>query len=206
MIKDDRPLPPPFAYLPVADGGPSLEGATSRYEKRIDELGGIFRDADAYAALAQASGAELAYFVDENRAGDLPGALTIGMSALLPLTVGDEFAMTRGHLHAKEDCAEFYYCVDGHGLLLMDDLHGRTSIAELRPGRGVHVPGGWVHRSVNVGAEPFVTLFAYDADAGQDYELIRRAGGMRQRIVVDGDGWTAVDNADHVGYTTEVAR
>jgi glucose-6-phosphate isomerase len=200
MIKDDRLLPPRISYSPAADGGPSLAGATSRYEKRIDELGGIFRDTDAYDALVAERGSSVAYYVDENRAGDHPGALIVGMSALLPLVVGDEYVMTRGHLHARADCAEFYYCVEGHGLLLMDDLEGRTSIAELRKGEGVHVPGGWVHRSVNVGTGPFVTLFAYDADAGQDYELIRRAGGMRKRIVVDGDGWAAIENPSHTGY------
>jgi len=158
------------------------------------------RDAAAFDALSAERGTELAYMVDESRAGDQPGALIIGMSALLPMMVGAEFAMTRGHLHARAECAEFYYCVDGHGMLIMDDLEGGTSIAELRPGDGVHVPGGWVHRSVNVGDTPFVTLFAYDADAGQDYDLIRRAGGMRKIVVADHDGWKAVDNPDHVGY------
>ena len=37
---------------------------------------------------------------------------------------------------------------------------------------------------------------ANPADSGQDYDIIARAGGMRQRIVADGaKGWRAVDNA-----------
>lgn len=203
MLKVARHAPPPFSYIPSSQGGPELEGKSSRYEKRVRDLRGVYADSLAFDEIASRQGSELAYMVDESRAGDQPGALTVGMSALFPLRVGAEYAMTRGHLHERADCAEFYYCVDGHGLLLMDDLIGNTSIAELRPGDGVHVPGGWVHRSVNVGSIPFVTLFAYDAHAGQDYELIRQAGGMRRLIVANGDGWLAIDNPAHVGYRTE---
>jgi glucose-6-phosphate isomerase len=65
----------------------------------------------------------------------------------------------------------------------------------------VHVPGYWVHRSVNVGDDPFVTLFCYAADAGQNYGLIADAGGMAQLVVVDGNGgWTTRPNPDHIGY------
>jgi len=58
-----------------------------------------------------------------------------------------------------------------------------------------------VHRSVNVGDEPFVTMFCYGADAGQDYALIERAGGMSALVVTDGaGGWSTRPNPDHVGY------
>jgi glucose-6-phosphate isomerase len=71
----------------------------------------------------------------------------------------------------------------------------------MSPGEAVHVPGHWVHRSVNVGEEPFVSLFCYPADAGQDYALIAEAGGMAQLVVTDGDGgWTTRPNPRHVGY------
>jgi glucose-6-phosphate isomerase len=40
--------------------------------------------------------------------------------------------------------------------------------------------------------------FAYPADSGQDYGIIEKAGGMRSRIVDDGNGgWVAVDNASY---------
>jgi len=71
---------------------------------------------------------------------------------------------------------------------------------ELREGEAVYVPGHWVHRSVNVGDERFVTLFCYGSKAGQDYSIIERAGGMKQLIVSVPDGWQAVANPDHHGY------
>ena len=52
-----------------------------------------------------------------------------------------------------------------------------------------------------MGDEPFVTLFCYAADAGQDYGIIAEAGGMAQLVVSDGIGsWTTRPNPRHVGY------
>jgi glucose-6-phosphate isomerase len=80
-------------------------------------------------------------------------------------------------------------------------LDGRSRAVPLTPGGAVHVPGHWVHRSVNTGDEPFVTLFCCPADAGQDYALIAEAGGMAQLVVDDGaGGWTSRPNPDHTGY------
>jgi glucose-6-phosphate isomerase, archaeal len=109
--------------------------------------------------------------------------------------------VTRGHLHVRADRAELYHCLSGRGVMLLDTVDGRTHAVPLSAGEAVHVPGHWVHRSVNVGDEPFVTLFCYNADSGQDYELIADAGGMSQLVVTDGaGGWTTPANPDHTGY------
>jgi glucose-6-phosphate isomerase len=85
--------------------------------------------------------------------------------------------------------------------MLLETLDGRSRAVPLTPGDAAHVPGHWVHRSVNIGSEPFVTLFCYPADAGQDYALIAEAGGMAQLIVDDGaGGWTTRSNPEHTGY------
>jgi glucose-6-phosphate isomerase len=86
--------------------------------------------------------------------------------------------------------------------MLLETLDGRTEAYPISAGEAVHVPGHWVHRSVNVGNAPFVTLFCYGADAGQNYELIRRAGGMKSLVVADAArGWATRPNPEHVGYT-----
>jgi glucose-6-phosphate isomerase, archaeal len=37
--------------------------------------------------------------------------------------------------------------------------------------------------------------FVYPADSGQDYDIIARSGGMKQRVIDDGQGgWKAIDN------------
>jgi glucose-6-phosphate isomerase len=194
-------VPDPGLLALGADG--AMRGATSSYEKRLGDMAGVYRDENAYRGVLAEKGPDfLVYRVEEHRNVDGEGALIIGTSTLQPGIYGDEFAMTRGHLHAKADRAELYYCLSGTGVMLLETLDGRSEALSMKPGDAVHVPGHWVHRSVNVGSEPFVTMFCYGADAGQDYELIRRAGGMASLVVVaDGaDSWTTRPNPDHVGY------
>ncbi|MFE6996958.1 glucose-6-phosphate isomerase family protein [Microbacterium sp. NPDC057659] len=182
-----------------ATGG--IEGRSRRYEKFQGDMAGVYRDDTAWeAAVAEHGADELVYWVDDHRYQEGPGALIVGTSTLLPGRIGDEFAVTRGHIHAVSDRAELYYCLSGRGVMLLETLDGQSSAIELTPGKAVNVPGHWIHRSVNVGDEPFVTLFCYAADAGQDYGVISEAGGMKNLVVADGAGWKLAPNPDHTGY------
>lgn len=177
-----------------------LAGSTDRYEKRLTELAGLYRDDAAFRAALEADNGDPVYWVEASTPDTDSGALTIGISVLQPGRIGDEFAMTRGHIHAQHSAAELYYGLSGRGVMLMDTIDGRSRAIEINPGVAVHVPGHWVHRSVNVGDEPFTTLFCYPSDAGQDYSVIRDAGGMSKLVVVDGNGWALRNNPDHVSY------
>lgn len=186
--------------LDISAGG-GIEGRSRRYEKHLGDMAGVYRDDAAWqAAVAQRGADELVYGVDDHRYQEGPGALIVGTSTLLPGRIGDEYAVTRGHLHAIADRAELYHCLSGRGVMLLETVDGRSEAIELTPGKAVNVPGHWIHRSVNVGDEPFVTLFCYAADAGQDYALISDAGGMKNLVVADGDGWRLTPNPDHIGY------
>lgn len=179
----------------------SMVGATAGYQKFLGEMDGVYRDRPAYQRqLASRGPDDLVYSVTEHRAGDNAGALIVGTSTLLPGSYGEEFAVTRGHLHAVADRGELYHCLAGHGVMLLETIDGNHRAVELLEGQAVNVPGHWVHRSVNIGSVPFVTLFCYSADAGQNYELISRAGGMATLVVKDAAGWKAVPNPDHTGY------
>lgn len=188
-----------------ADG--MVTGATRRYEKHAGDMSGVYLDQAAWKATVADSGTDaLVYFVNEHKYGSGAGDLIIGTSTLLPGSYGDEYAVTRGHLHAKSDRAELYYCLSGRGVMLMETVDGDTSAIELTPGLAVNVPGEWVHRSVNVGTEPFVTLFCYGADAGQNYDIISDAGGMSVLVVRTSEGgWTTRPNPRHVGYPHNAA-
>lgn len=187
--------------LELWHAGLALKGCSDHYETPLADLQGLYQDTAAFELLAEAAGDSPAYWVDASKVDQHSGGLIIGLSVLQPGSVGAEFFMTRGHLHALADRAELYYCLAGTGVMLMDTVEGESRAVPLIPGSGVHVPGNWVHRSVNVGATPLTTLFCYPVDAGQDYGLVRRAGGMRQLIVADHQrGWRAVPNPGHRGY------
>ncbi len=203
-MPDDVPAEP--ALIAIAETG-VMTGATGHYEKLLGDLGGVYLDDDAYQDVLATFGAEqLAYRVEVNQLDEGAGALIIGTSTVLPGRIGDEFAMTRGHLHVKSDRAELYHCISGRGVMLLDTVDGQSRAIQMTPGEAVHVPGDWVHRSVNVGEEPLVTLFCYAADAGQDYQIIADAGGMKQLVITDGqDGWTTSPNPRHLGYRAHAA-
>lgn len=151
--------------------------------------------------MLDADDAEPVYWVESSSTEDGPGGLITGISVLEPGRVGEEYAMTRGHLHAISDRSELYVGLAGRGVMILETLDGRSEVVDVEPGRAVYVPGNWVHRSVNVGTERFSTLFCYAADAGQDYAIIERAGGMASLVVAEGDGYAVRANPDHRGYS-----
>ena len=180
-------LPLPASVLISAKTG-EMTGRTRRYEKCYDDLAGLFVDAAAFERVARARGSEVAYRVDEFRLSERAGDIIFGTSTLYPGRIGEEFLFTRGHIHAVGDRPEIYFCQSGQGVMLMELADGTTRAEPMHAGGVVYVAPYWIHRSVNVGSEPLVTLFCYPADAGQDYEIIERAGGMRDLIVDDGAG------------------
>ena len=197
-------MPAPVTVPPVEltlqpDQG-ALAGSNGRYEKRLDDLAGLYRDPAAFDRLLAADDGRPVYWVETSRTEDGPGGLITGVSVLEPGTVGEEFFMTRGHLHAVSDRSELYVALSGHGVIVLETVAGESKVVELRTGQAVYVPGNWVHRSVNVGTDRLVTLFCYAADAGQDYGIIERAGGMRSLVVRDPGGWSVRPNPDHRGY------
>jgi len=186
----------------VIDTTGKISGRTGAYEKHLGDLAGVYQDAEAFqTAILQQGSDTVVYRVEESRVGTGPGALIFGTSTVFPGRVGAEYALTKGHLHHQADREEIYYCISGRGVMLMDSLDGASDVIELTPNVAVHVPGRWIHRSVNVGNEPLVTLFVYNEDAGQDYDIITAAGGMRQLVVDDGSGgWRTTPNPNHIPY------
>lgn len=95
---------------------------------------------------------------------------------LEPGAVGDEYYMTRGHFHAVRDRSEVYLGLSGEGRLVLATEDGRHRVEPIREGTVNYVPGGWAHRSVNVGDTPLVFFAAYVGDAGHDYATIEQQG------------------------------
>lgn len=199
MSEANISIPEPAQLKLLVERG-TMAGSTGRYEKHLSDLAGLYRDDVEYREALRLTDDDPAYFVEASTIQDGPGALTIGISTVRPGRIGREFAMTRGHIHGHAECAELYYGLSGHGVMLMETVDGETRAMEITPGVAVHVPGHWIHRSVNVGSTPFSTLFCYAADAGQDYGVIEDARGMRKLVVSAPDGWELIDNPDHRGY------
>lgn len=184
----------------------SLGGSSGRYEKHLPDLAGAYRDQEAYDQALAAHDGRPVYWVESSDTESRSGGLITGISVLEPGRIGHEFAMTRGHIHAAHEFAELYVALAGHGVMLLETVAGDSRAVELVAGEAVYVPGHWLHRSINVGEDRFVTLFCYGSEAGQDYGIIERAGGMKTLVVAAASGWATCPNPDHVGYSAEIAR
>jgi glucose-6-phosphate isomerase len=196
---------PGICRVDVARG--ELVGASNRYTKTYADLAGLYEDQAAFAALVAANARSVAYEVTDFKPSANAGDMIIGVTRMEPGQVGREFYMTRGHIHARPNRSEMYYGESGRGLMLLESPAGDIRILEIGPRSMCYVPPYWIHRSVNVGAEQLVMTFAYPADSGQDYDIIAKAGGMKVRIVNDGEGgWTAVDNASYVPRPPELVE
>lgn len=159
-------------------------------ERRLADLRGCFADADAYAA-ALARGNPLLYRVASVEPAGGEGDLHYGIGCLMPGRIGDEYFLTKGHLHAWRPAAEFYFGLSGEGVMLLEDeVTGESRIVPLRPHHAVYVLGRTAHRTINTGTTPLTYLGVYPARAGHDY------GAIAQRnfrcVVVERDGRPAL--------------
>lgn len=181
-----------------------MSGRTGRYEKRLSDLAGLYEDAEAYEDILDAEGNPLIYDVEDFRPGEHTGDINYGVTRMSPGRVGREFYLTRGHIHAKADRPEIYFGQRGYGLMHLESPAGETRIVEIKPQTICYVPPFWIHRSINVGDQDLVMVFAYPSDSGQDYGIIEASNGMRHRIVAgESGGWELVDNTAYKPRTDQ---
>lgn len=179
----------PASYL-AAELETSALAAGDHIVRRLSALRGAYADASAYeAALSRCD--VVVYEVRQFRRPVAEGELASGLSILHPGRVGDEYFMTKGHFHARLATAEVYYCLRGQGFMVMENPEGDWAVEALCPGRVLHVPPRWAHRSVNASPdEDLVTFYVYPADAGHDYATIEEQGF--RKLVVERQGQPSV--------------
>lgn len=170
-----------------------LSATRKPLQRYLANMKGMFADQAAYDAQLQAENVLVYEFFDMG-VPDSEKEVAYGTSITYPGKVGDEYFMTKGHFHTVLDTAEVYYCLSGHGFMLMENPEGDWEAQELTPGKAVYVPGRYAHRSVNVSSsEPLVTFFAFPGHAGHDYGTIESQGF--RKLVVEREGKPAfVDN------------
>lgn len=169
----------------------ALATSTGSYEKRLSELREIYSDRSAFENAVKERSDPVVYRVVEYR--PLQSDIFFGTTKMYPGEIGGEFYMTRGHFHARRDMGEIYYTQSGHGILLLESRDGESRTVNMDPGVCAFIPPDWAHRSINVGNEPLVFVWACNPHAGHDYgEILKR--GMRKRIMKVGDDIRIVDN------------
>ena len=163
---------------------------TKRY---LDAMKGMFADEIAFFDMLKKNNS-LVYEFHEMDVPKQPGDLAYGCSIVYPGKVGNEYFMTKGHFHTVLDTAEIFYCLSGHGYMLLENKDGDWSAQELTPGRTVYVPKCYAHRSINIHHKaPLLTFFVFRGDAGHDYGTIETKG-YRKLIVEENGVHVIIDN------------
>jgi glucose-6-phosphate isomerase, archaeal len=154
-----------------------LQGtALDRLSRRIADLGDIFYDRPAFAALPKDT---LVYEVVSSFPvpEGTEGGLFIGMTYIHPGKVGDEYFMTKGHFHRIRNRAEVYICLQGEGMLiLMNEERTQTWAEKMQPGSIHYIDGYTAHRTANTGSGILSFGAIWPADAGHDYATISEHG------------------------------
>ncbi len=160
----------------VGFSGLHLTGAKiDKVTRKIADLKSIFNDADSYN---KTSPDKIVYEVESY----LPikegtaGGLFFGITHIYPGKVGTEYFMTKGHFHKIADRAEFYWGIEGEGMLILMDKNRNTRAEKMYPGSLHYIHGCTAHRTANVGNTALSFGACWPSDAGHDYDIISQYG------------------------------
>jgi len=163
-------------------------------QRTIKDIASIFLDQQAIDSMAVETPVYTvqAWFPVND---DTPAGLFFGTSTIMPGKVGSEYFMTKGHFHSRSDRAEFYWGVQGTGMLILMDRNRNTWAEKVCPGSLHYIGGETAHRLANTGNDDLVVGACWPSDAGYDYEEITRNGFSARLMEVNGQPMlVAVDN------------
>src|ERR1035437_9863371 len=113
--------------------------------RRLKEIAPIFHDQEALKGMSPEMlcyTVQLYFPVPEGT----PGAMGFGNTFIFSGKIGNEYLMTKGHFHAKGESSEFYWGVQGKGMLIMMDRDRNTWAEEMYPGSLHYIGENIAHR------------------------------------------------------------
>lgn len=142
---------------------------------RVKDLKGLYQDEEARAALDQET---VLYDVDAHLpvADGTEGGLFFGITRIRPGKIGEEYIFTKGHFHAKSDRGEYYWGIEGEGMLLLMGRDRNCRAEVVKPGSLHYIPAHTAHRVANTGSTVLSFGAAWPSDAGHDYDEIFNNG------------------------------
>lgn len=153
---------------------------------QLGSLDGIFADEAAFQAMDPT---QVAYWVEMQANGIEEGdngGLFWGISHVNPGKVGEEYFMTRGHVHKRIDTAEYYVGLSGEGLLLMIGLDQKVRIERVKKNSLHFIPGETAHRLINTGNEVLSVGACWQSISGHDYQQSKSL--LNKIRIVERDG------------------
>ncbi|RLD83034.1 MAG: glucose-6-phosphate isomerase [Bacteroidetes bacterium] len=152
--------------------------------KYLKDLPNIFEDKQTFVSL---DGDKIIYQVQVIFPVEegVEGGLFYGKTIIESGTVGNEYFMTKGHFHKKADRAEFYWGIQGEGVLLLMDENRKTWAEKMYPGSLHYINGHIAHRTINTGNIALSFGACWPSDAGHNYQEIMDNGFSARLKQVD---------------------
>jgi glucose-6-phosphate isomerase len=153
--------------------------------KKLGDLTGVFEDREAFQNMDMR---RIVYEVQSHLPVDegTAGGLFMGTTVIHPGKVGSEYFMTRGHYHAIENRCEYYWGIQGEGVLIRKNRNGEIFGEKVFPGSLHFINAHTAHRVANVGKTKLIFAACWPSDAGHNYEEIEDKGfGV---ILIDENG------------------
>jgi glucose-6-phosphate isomerase len=148
-----------------------LEGTNIiKKQTKLSSLQGIFQDDRSFLKM---DSNQVIYEVEMHENGLTEGdkgGLFFGISHIYPGKVGNEYFMTRGHIHQIEDTGEYYWGLTGNGLLIMTYPNKETVIESVQANSLHYIPGNVAHRLVNTGKEKLSVGACWLTESGHNYD------------------------------------
>lgn len=116
-----------------------------------------------------------------------PGGLFFGTTNLMSGKVGDEYFITKGHFHTLSDRSEFYWGIQGVGMLILMDREWNTWAEKMCPGSLHYIPAHVAHRVANTGNSTLIFGACWPSDSGHDYEKIAEKGFSARLVENNGE-------------------
>jgi glucose-6-phosphate isomerase len=183
VIENDQ-ISQPLQTLTISTGVFAGTGLLSS-SKNIGQLQNMFLDENARQQMDQQ---QQVYRVQANLpvAEGTTGGLFMGTTWINPGTVGNEYFMTHGHFHQLADRGEYYWGLEGKGVLLLMDLQRNTTAIQMYPGSLHYIPAYTAHRVVNTGDIELSFGACWPSDAGHNYDEIKERGFSKRLIKQNG--------------------
>lgn len=167
------------------DNGQISGNAVHNYTKNLRDLPNIFEDKEAFS---NSNGNKIIYLVQAifPTKENTEGGLFYGKTVIYPGKIGNEYYMTKGHFHEKADRGEFYWGIEGEGMLLLMDKNRKTWAEKMYPGSLHYINGYTAHRTVNTGDSILSFGACWPSDAGHNYQEIIDKGFSARLKEIDG--------------------
>jgi len=161
--------------------GPSVE----KLIRTISDLKGLFADQQTFD---KQDPGQIAYEVESYFPvpEGTEGGLFFGITRLHPGTIGNEYMMTKGHSHIIQNRGEFYWGIEGEGMLLFMDKDRNMQAEKMFPGSVHYIKGFTAHRVANTGGLVLSFGACWPSDAGHNYEEIAKNGFSKRLMKING--------------------